>query len=211
MVRPHLVECGHHFLEGPLVVGDLAGVREGVAHAHLGERFLQRTGHDVPQRHGGGTDLRADHLESAGNPLRGLSHLCVSQIGPQVRALADRRNHRHQMRLAGAVVAHDQQPSVVGGMVELKLGDDEGGQPLGHLVGDDVGADQLPGTRGLTGVPQLDHGLDGLELDQLSIFHCAGPLEIPLPVPLMSSPPDWPPEHHRSGSGGIRGGPEWHR
>jgi hypothetical protein len=39
------------------------------------------------------------------------------------------------------------------------------------LLGDDVGADKLPGGSGLVGVPQLNNGLDRLELDQLSVFH----------------------------------------
>ena len=97
MVRIGLVERGHHLLEGPLVVGDLAGIREGVGHAHGGQVLLQLADEDVPQRHGGGPDLGADHLELAGDCSCCLCHLCVSQGGKQVRVLGDAGDHRHQV------------------------------------------------------------------------------------------------------------------
>jgi len=40
MVGIHLVKRGHHLLEGPLVAHDLAGIREGVGHAHGGQVLL---------------------------------------------------------------------------------------------------------------------------------------------------------------------------
>jgi hypothetical protein len=56
------------------------------------------------------------------------------------------------VRLTGAVVANDEQPFVVAGLVELKLRNDERYELLGHLLGDDIGLDKLPGSGGLVGV-----------------------------------------------------------
>ena len=92
------------------------------------------------------------------------------------------------MRLTGAVVADDQQPLVVHGLVELKLRNDQVDQLLGHLLGDDVGLDKLPGGSGLVGVPQLNHGFDRLELDQVSVFH-----RVCLPALSMLVFMRWPP------------------
>jgi len=116
-----LVKRGHHLFEGPLVVGDLAGIREGVSHAHGSQVLLQLADKDVPQRHGGGPDLGADHLELAGDPLRGLCHLRVAQGGKQIRVLGDAGDHRHQVRLTRAVVTNDKKRFVIGGLIELQV------------------------------------------------------------------------------------------
>ena len=92
-------------------------------------------------------------------------------MGREIAVFGQGGDHGHEVRLTGAVVADDQQPLVVHGLVELKLRNDEVDQLLGHLLGDDVGLDKLPGSSGLVGVPQLNHGFDRLELDQISVFH----------------------------------------
>ena len=166
-----LVEGGHHLLEGALVVGHLVRGREGVGHAHGGQVLLQFGHEDVAQGHGGRADFGSDHLEAAADLARGTRHALVVQVRREIAVFGQGGDHGHEVRLTGAVVADDQQPLVVHGLVELKLRNDQVDQLLGHLLGDDVGLDKLPGSSGLVGVPQLDHGLDGLELDQVSVFH----------------------------------------
>ena len=48
------------------------------------------------------------------------------------------------------------------------------GDPLGHVVGNDVGRDELFGLVRAVGVEQLNDRLDRLELDQIAIFHVLG-------------------------------------
>jgi hypothetical protein len=55
------------------------------------------------------------------------------------------KDHGHEVRLAGAVVANDQQPLVIHGLIEPKLRKGRGNQLFGHLVGDDIGLKKLPG------------------------------------------------------------------
>ena len=114
------------------------------------------------------------------------------------------------MGLTGAVVADHQKAFVVGGLLELKLGNYQAHQLFRHLLGDDIGLDKLPGRSRFVGVPQLDHGLDGFKLDQVSVFHriCSLAMEL---VVFMSSPPGLPPENHASDSVCTPGGPERHR
>ena len=81
MVGVLLVESSHHLLEGALIVGNLAGIRKSVGHAHSGQVLFQFADEDVPQRHGGGPDLSANYLELASNPLRSLRHLRIVQRG----------------------------------------------------------------------------------------------------------------------------------
>jgi len=75
------------------------------------------------------------------------------------------------VRLAGAIVANDHQSFVVPGRGKLQLGDDQADQNVGHAVRDDVGANQVRGLALVIGFPQLDDGLDGIELDQVFVFH----------------------------------------
>jgi hypothetical protein len=51
------------------------------------------------------------------------------------------------------------------------LREDNAGQLLGHVVGDDVGLDQLPRLLLLVGFLQLNDRSDRLELDQIPIAH----------------------------------------
>ena len=52
----------------------------------MGGRLFKFGGHDVPQRHGGGTDLRADDLEPASDGLGRIGHLGIAQALSQIRA-----------------------------------------------------------------------------------------------------------------------------
>ena len=108
------VERGHHLLEGALVAGGLGGAREGEDDPERRQAILELAGHDVAQGHGGRADLGADDLEAAGDALRRFRGLRVRELGRQPGVFGDPGDHRHQMRLAGAVVADDQQPLVVG-------------------------------------------------------------------------------------------------
>ena len=132
------------------------------------------------------------------------------RLAAEIGVLGKAGDHRHEVGLTGAVVADDQQALVVGGLVELELGNDQTHQLLRHLLGNDVGLDKLPGRSRFVGVPQLDHGLDGLELDQVSVFHriCSLAMEF---VVFMSSPPGLPPENHVSDIVCTPGDPELHR
>ena len=44
------------------------------------------------------------------------------------------------MGLAGAVVGDDQQALLIGGVVELEVGEDDVDELLGHPIGDDEGS-----------------------------------------------------------------------
>ena len=165
------VERGHHLLEGALAAGGLGGAREGERDAERRQALLQLAGHDVAERHGGRADLGADDLEPASDALRRFRGPRVRELGRQPGVFGDPGDHRHEMRLAGAVVADHQQPLVVGGRVVSKLGEDEVRQGLGHRVGDDVAAHETAGGGGLVGVAKLHHGFDGVEPDQIFVLH----------------------------------------
>ena len=125
MIGIGLVEHGHHFLKGSLAAGDVCGGREGKRHTERLQPLLDLSEDNVPQRHGSRTDLCADHLEPAGHAPRGFHGLRIGQIRYQPRVLSDPGNDRHQMRLACAVIADDQKPFVVGGLVVFELGEDQ--------------------------------------------------------------------------------------
>ena len=110
-------------------------------------------------------------LEAAGNVGRGGAHAFVADVGHHVGELGHGREHRHQMRLARAVIADDEDALVVDGAVEAQLGDDHVGQRVGHAVGDDVGAHEVDGALGLGRVAQLDDAFNGFKLDQVAVEH----------------------------------------
>ena len=87
------------------------------------------------------------------------------------RIFGHQRQHRHQVRLTRAVVADDQHTFMVNGVVEADLRNHELGDPLGHVIGNDVGGDELLGLIGPPGVEQLTDRFDLLELDQITVFH----------------------------------------
>ena len=116
--------------------------------------MLLQFGHeDVAQGHGGRADLGPDHLKPPADLSGGAGHALVVQMGCEIAVFSQGRDHGHEVRFTGAVVAYDQQPLVVHGLVELKLGNDQADQLLGHLRGDHVGLDKLSGSGGLVGVP----------------------------------------------------------
>ncbi len=148
-----LVEGGHHLFEGALVVGHLIRGREGIRHARCGQVLLQFGHEDVAQGHGGRADLGSDHLEAAADLARSSRHALVVQMRCEIAVFSQGGDHGHEVRLTGAVVADDQQPLVVHGLFELKLRNDQTGQLFGHLPGDGIGLDKLPGSSGLVRVP----------------------------------------------------------
>jgi hypothetical protein len=75
------------------------------------------------------------------------------------------------VRFTGAVVADDQDAFVVDGHVERELRDHHLGEAVRHLVGEDVGRDELLSLVRAIGVEQLDDRLDRLELDEISVAH----------------------------------------
>ena len=133
------MELGHHLLECPLVVGDRVSGREPVVDAPRGERLLKLGADELAEVHGGSAELGAGYLEPAGNPTRRRSHVLVGERFEQLAALGHRGDDRHQVGLAGPIVADDQESLVVGRLIELKLRDQDGGELLGHLGAYHVG------------------------------------------------------------------------
>jgi hypothetical protein len=75
------------------------------------------------------------------------------------------------VRLTRAVVADHQNALVVDRLVERELRNHLLGDPLGHVVGDDIGRDELLGFVRPIGVEQLDDRFDRLELDEIAVAH----------------------------------------
>ncbi|OQC24622.1 MAG: hypothetical protein BWX71_01810 [Deltaproteobacteria bacterium ADurb.Bin072] len=153
MVGMLLVEGGHHLFERTFVIGHLIRRREGIRHAHCSQVLLELGYQDITQGHGGRADFGSDHLETPADLASGAGHALVVQVCCEISVFSQGRDHRHEVRFTGAIVAHDQKPLVVHGVVELKLRNDQAGQLLGHLPGDDIGLDKLLGSSGLVGVP----------------------------------------------------------
>ncbi len=153
MIGMLLVEGGHHLFEGAFVIEHLVRGREGIRYAHCGQVLLQFGHEDVAQGHGGRANLGPDYLEPPADLARGAGHVPVVQMRCEIAVFSQGGDHGHEVRLTGAVVADDQQPLVVHWLVELKLGNNQADQLLGHLRGDHVGLDKLPGSGGLVGVP----------------------------------------------------------
>lgn len=156
LVREFLRERGHHLLEGVLVIELLVGGREGVVDADLFEETLKLQGDDLAQRHLQPAHLDAQHLEAASNRGNRLGDLGVADHRRVGRILGHQRQHRHQVRLTGAVVADDQHALVIDRVVETELRNHELGDPLGHVVGDDVCRDELLGLVRAPGIEQLN-------------------------------------------------------
>jgi len=156
LVREFLRERGHHLLEGVLVVELFVGGREGVVDADLFQEALKLQGDDLAQRHLQPAHLDAQHLEAASDRGNRLGHLGVADHRCVGRILSHQRQHRHQVRLTGAVVADDQHALVIDRVVETELRNHELGDPLGHVVGDDVGRDELLGLVRAPGIEQLN-------------------------------------------------------
>ena len=170
LVGVPFVERRHHVLEGALVVRDGVAGREAVVDVPARQRLLELRADERAEVHGRGAELGARDLEPARDALRRAGDPGVGrtdEIGP----LGDGRQHGHQVGLAGAVVADDQEALVVGGLVDLDLRDHDIREPLRHLGAHDVGGHELARLGLAIGVPKLHHGLDRLELDQVAVSH----------------------------------------
>ncbi len=121
MVGMLLVEGAHHLFEGAFIVGHLVRGREGIRHAHCGQVLLQFGHEDVAQGHGGRADLGPDYLEPPADLGRSAGHALVVQMRCEIAVFGQGGDHGHEVRLTGTIVAHDQQPFAVHGLVELKL------------------------------------------------------------------------------------------
>ena len=144
--------------------------REAVVDAPALQRLLELRADERAEVHGRGAELGARDLEPAGDALRRAGDPRVDrtdEIGP----LGDGRQHGHQVGLAGAVVADDQEALVVGRLVDLDLRDDDIREPLRHLGAHDVGGHELARFGLAIGVPKLHHGFDRVELDQVAVSH----------------------------------------
>ena len=123
VIRIPLVEGAHHGHQQVFAVGRFAHGGERIGNAHLLQRQLQLTEQDVAQGHGRGPDLGAYGAKLAGDGLDGVSYLLVGERFDQVTMLGYSGQHRHQVRLAGAIVTHDHEPFVVLWLGELQLRD----------------------------------------------------------------------------------------
>ncbi|MEI2688594.1 MAG: hypothetical protein V9H69_02355 [Anaerolineae bacterium] len=139
--------------------------------AQVGEEQLDLIQHDVAQALLHAADLAAQDLEAAGHRAGRHAHGRVTHGWRQVGVLGQRRHHRHQVRLAGAVVADDQHPLVVHRPVDLQLLEHQVDQLIGHAVRDDVGLHELGRLLPGVSLAQLDDALDRVELDQVAVFH----------------------------------------
>ena len=79
------------------------------------------------------------------------------------------------MRLTRAIVAHNQQTLVVGGLVELEVFEGKVFEPGRHIIRYDIGFHQPAGVGIPVRVAQLHHRLDSFKLDQFAVFHYACP------------------------------------
>ena len=161
----------HHADQQVLAVGCLIHRRKRIGDAHLAQCEFHLAQQDVAQAHRRRADLGAHHEELPGNRSGGVGHLRVRQRCSQIGVLGHRRQHRHQVRLACPIVAHDQQAHVVLGLGELQLRDHQPRQDVGHALRDDIGLDQGRRFTLVVGLPKLDDSLDGIKLDQVSVLH----------------------------------------
>ena len=115
----HVVKRNHHILESALAVGNLVGLRKGVYDTHCLQMLFHLAHEDIPQRHGGRPNFRADHFELTGDPLRSLSHPFIGKCIDEIFMLSNNGDHGHQVRLASTVVAYDEKSFVIRRLVEL--------------------------------------------------------------------------------------------
>ena len=165
-----LRECVHHGFQGVFGIGDGVGCRELECDAVVGQERFQLVRDDVAQSHLA-RNLDAVDLELAGD-LRGCgSHFGMTEMLDVFRVFGQQRDHRHQVRLTGAVVADDELGLVVGRLVKLKLVEDDRADAVGHLVGDDVVLDEAKRLVTLICKPQLNDRFDRIKADGVSVAH----------------------------------------
>src|SRR5205807_1330433 len=80
-------------------------------------------------------------------------------------------NQREQVTLSCAVVSDDENAFSIGRRLDLKIGNHQIAQLLGHSLRDDERLDELPHGIGRTRLFELDDGLNWLELNQVAISH----------------------------------------
>jgi len=182
LLRVLLLERLHHLEERVLVVGHLVRGGEAVGDAEVGELLLQRGADDVPERHRGRPDLGAHHLELPGDGAGLVGDERVLGRAGQLGVLGDGRNQRHQVRLAGPVVADDEETFVVRRLVEPQLLEHQVDELVRHPLRDDEGLDQAAGVAPTIRLPELDHRLDGLEVDEVGVLHAIVSLPVSGPV-----------------------------
>lgn len=99
----------------------LVNRREGVTDALVLQEDFEFLGDDVAQGHLAG-DLDTVHLELAGDTASSFRNLGVADHGNVGCVLSDQRQHRHQVRLTGAIVADHEQAFVIHRFVEESYG-----------------------------------------------------------------------------------------
>ena len=129
-----LVELRHHVRQVVLVAVHLVvgGKAEGQPFAR--HEVFEPAADDVAQTLFRGGDFQANDLELPGDRLRRLRHVLVLDDLRHVGMFGQPGNEREQMALACAVVADDQNALVVGGRLELQIGDHQIAQLLGHAL-----------------------------------------------------------------------------
>ena len=163
-------ERRHHGGEHVLVVLDLVLGRHLELHAVFSQLVLERLHDELPQRHRR-VDLGADDEEAPGDQRGLVGHRGVGDRARELGMLRDGGDHGHEVRLAGAVVADDEEALVVRRRLELKLGEHEVRELLAHPIGDDEGLDEATSTGLAVGFAELNDGLDGVELDDVRVVH----------------------------------------
>jgi len=170
LVRELRGECHHHGGEHVLVVPDLALGRHVEVHAMFRQLVLERLHDELPQRHRR-VDLGPDH-EEAPCDERGLVRQCgVRQGTHEILVLGDRRDNSHQVRLASAIVADDEESFVVDRSLELELREYEVRELFAHPAGDDEGLDEATGAGKAVCFAELNDGFDGIELNEVLVLH----------------------------------------
>ena len=111
------------------------------------------------------------NLELPGYRCRGFDNFRVPDHRDVGGIFRHQRQHRHQVRLAGPVVADNQYAFVIDGFVKRQLRDQLFSNSFSHVIGNDIGADQLLRLVGPIGVEKLNHGLDRLKLNEVAIVH----------------------------------------
>src|SRR5437762_1774325 len=107
------------------------------------------------------------------------SCITVAHGGRSYRKSPQMKIATKPVRLPRAVIAHDEQAFAVCRLRELELWKDQIAEQLGHACRDDKAFDEPPRLLRRIGFAQLHHGLDGLELNEVSVFHATSPPGVP--------------------------------
>jgi hypothetical protein len=166
--------AAEHRLDRVLVVRDLVRSRECVVDAPLLQVLLEFPDDDRAQRGLDRADLEPGHQVSASNGAERLAHGVVAELIEELGVLGECRDDRHEVRLAGPVVADDKDAFGVE-VREVQVRSDDIRELACHRVADDVGTDKTFGLVRLVGVAQLDDRLDRIELDQLAVLQLLAP------------------------------------